>query len=996
MRLFVPLVCLVRICGTPTFFRAIALRSTPDYMAPEAIDNRGAGRGEPTDTRVSYMDEPQPLRKCTPPPPSPTKSHFQADLWSVGCMLYQTMAGLPPFRSAGAYATFQKVLRHAALSARAMTRSIAAGGSESRTDPLGRLCLDDGSIDIDGLLYPAIFAPPARALVDALLCDAATRLGCDGAAGAVVAGCDRELTQSARPEMPMSATPVPVSAPPVDGAAGASTKLSPHAEVSDSTSVLKPRIPASLHKARRALKATPTSFPESTPASIPERGTSRALPPASATVPLLLPFVDHGALLRHAFLASECRARDADTDLSGWSSVTEECTLLEIGTAALRGAATGDEPLLLCALNLLSMRVASLKPVPLACLLIPKCSSLSSPTASPDSPISEWHAAAAVVRSLDWSSTLELMHMVALRRRIHVPHISALFSPGDPALARCVRWVGLPNRRSTGIAQELFRCGELGPREAQGWNLSLSAYCFPADEPLRRAWVPAMLRDRAIEPGEAVNDMGWRVVSAQDYHSLNYLVVVPNASALLDGAAAGTCDALDPLVAAINALSPAPRAILFTGRLFPAAGTDDLDDARRADRLRSMLSRFSATLRNESTSVILATEDRVWASAALLGSGADASRDDSAFRLRLETACGAWLSGLRLLICDADVAVLAAEMQADVASSTSGSGLSSVRLPSTAHEADALWLLDTLEHARSGSHHTVLVLRDSAVAPGCRTASTANPSDSALAHLLSESNVRCVVDTQPAAATDSALPVSHAVSCLNRVSVHAIRVLGQGHQHFGESADAAVAPASAGDLASDPTGTAGGGANDESENSLSIRRATFPSTQPMSRLIQACQAHTMLSESMTVLPVPADTAGARAGDSDGVVSTDSEFAVPLPVAASGLKPKTCSDPFRLALHLLKVSRFDVDPCTIILPMRQVPVLQPRSTASTSTASPAAASTQSTGEGESSGDQRWVTDEVEVFSAAEIAAELSAMEGGTGTAGHASRSAAADS
>lgn len=541
----------------------------------------------------------------------------------------------------------------------------------------------------------------------------------------------------------------------------------------------KSRIPSALHQARRAQKASSAAMVPPPP----ERRAARPLPPASATVPSVLPIVDHGALLLHPFLVAfqgdRHRAEDGESavsDTSEWSTVSASASCSDAGAAAARASASRDEPLLLHALNHLATLISALKPVPLRFMLLPASLGASDPAHS------QWLEAAAAVRSLDWCSELELLHLLSLRRRLHVPHIAALFTSADPALARCMRWIGCSSRASDSSFR-VYRCGEAGPREAQGWNLAQSAYCFPAEYSLRMSWIPAALRAVASEPGEDVNDMGWRVTSAQDFFGPHFVVVLSNLDALVPADVPGF-DALDLVAAAINGLSPAPRAVVFTGRLLPTSSTSAVVDV---DRLRRVLSRFCASLAHEATTVVLATQEHSWISASLLGNGLS-----ERILCRVETTCGAWFSGVRLLMCDADVALRASDLHVE-----GGGDVGTLpRLPSTALDSDALWLLDALEHARSGAHHAVVLLRDSMQESG-QLRTCADVSDGALAQLLCDSNVRCVVESQlssrgtlselvvPALATASASDSHSSIKCR---SIHAdMAIRAQGRASFSDN-----------------------------------------------------------------------------------------------------------------------------------------------------------------------------------------------------------------
>jgi len=49
---------------------------------------------------------------------------------------------------------------------------------------------------------------------------------------------------------------------------------------------------------------------------------------------------------------------------------------------------------------------------------------------------------------------------------------------------------------------------------------------LPPETAVRQSWIPTELREDSLEPGEQINDLGWRIVSSQDFHGMHYVVVV--------------------------------------------------------------------------------------------------------------------------------------------------------------------------------------------------------------------------------------------------------------------------------------------------------------------------------------------------------------------------------------------------------------------------------------------------------------------------------------
>jgi serine/threonine protein kinase len=109
---------------------------TPEYMAPEAADNAGAGRRTPTDAR--------------------------ADLWSLGALAHRLLCGVPPFPARSPFLATLAALAHEA-------------------PPASTRC-EGGGAATEGLLFAPGTPPAAEAFVRALLRrEPAARLGAGSA-----------------------------------------------------------------------------------------------------------------------------------------------------------------------------------------------------------------------------------------------------------------------------------------------------------------------------------------------------------------------------------------------------------------------------------------------------------------------------------------------------------------------------------------------------------------------------------------------------------------------------------------------------------------------------------------------------------------------------------------------------------------------------------------------------------------------------------------------
>ena len=91
--------------------RTPSVVGTADYVPPEALgglnsssssSDGGGGGGEEAEGEEVPGAPPSPQ----PPPP------FAADAWALGCVAYQLLVGVPPFRAATEYLTYQRIAAH--------------------------------------------------------------------------------------------------------------------------------------------------------------------------------------------------------------------------------------------------------------------------------------------------------------------------------------------------------------------------------------------------------------------------------------------------------------------------------------------------------------------------------------------------------------------------------------------------------------------------------------------------------------------------------------------------------------------------------------------------------------------------------------------------------------------------------------------------------------------------------------------------------------------
>ena len=170
---------LARAARVPSFV------GTADYVPPEALgglnssssssssegeeEGEGGGKARPT----------RPPRPPPPPPPPP----FAADAWALGCLAYQLLVGVPPFRAATEYLTYQRIAAHDLRWPGGGRGGAAGSGGEEEEVAAGARAgsplLAEGG-DSAGEALP----PPAVDLITRLLDpDPATRLGGGGPGG---------------------------------------------------------------------------------------------------------------------------------------------------------------------------------------------------------------------------------------------------------------------------------------------------------------------------------------------------------------------------------------------------------------------------------------------------------------------------------------------------------------------------------------------------------------------------------------------------------------------------------------------------------------------------------------------------------------------------------------------------------------------------------------------------------------------------------------------
>ena len=95
--------------------RAPTFVGTADYVPPEALGglNNSSSDGDGGSEEAAAGDAGEaavPARPRHPPHPPPPP--FAADAWALGCVAYQLLVGVPPFRAATEYLTYQRIAAH--------------------------------------------------------------------------------------------------------------------------------------------------------------------------------------------------------------------------------------------------------------------------------------------------------------------------------------------------------------------------------------------------------------------------------------------------------------------------------------------------------------------------------------------------------------------------------------------------------------------------------------------------------------------------------------------------------------------------------------------------------------------------------------------------------------------------------------------------------------------------------------------------------------------
>lgn len=337
---------------------------TAEYMPPEAVETQqsgvlaGAGAGAAGAAGVvSPGKKTQPSDTC-------------GDLWALGVIIYQLLAGVTPFKHRSSYVTLSSIQTHEVES------GSSAGRSGSLSAPGAVAPEVDAARALDGLLFPPCFPAAAAALVSGLLRrDRYQRLGVAGivpaadveaaaragagtvvSAGAVAGGGGRgTATADAHGAAVAMASTLSARATPRSLAAAAAAAEAAVASASTwgprsagwarsvnaSTSgpaAGGPGDSAAAAEAGSNGSASGSAAAAAGPGAVPgaggprRRGTMAPPVPAAATVPSVFPVIDHGVIIRHQALRLH---RDDDSCFDGASGGSSETC--GVGTAAVVG-----------------------------------------------------------------------------------------------------------------------------------------------------------------------------------------------------------------------------------------------------------------------------------------------------------------------------------------------------------------------------------------------------------------------------------------------------------------------------------------------------------------------------------------------------------------------------------------------------------------------------------------------------------------------------------
>jgi len=743
---------------TPEHNSRSEFTGTPEYMPPEAVDNRGAGGGVPTDTTT--------------------------DLWALGCLAYQLLAGVTPFKHRSQYVTLQRVQRHG-------------------TDEAGRPC--GCGCHLDGLLFPPGFPQAAADFVRALLqrerdrrlgvCGRVTiadrKLGVGSRVAGKIAGC-------ARADDASDLGSGPRGGPGIDTGADASGS------------------------------GAPVSAPDRSRA--PQRGAPKPLPLASATVPPTLPVIDYSLITAHPFLttrgppsdayAATAPASAASPPSSAAAFVSSVC-IEDRAELPLSGAPVDCHPhpsQLQLAAHLLTLRRRVHVP---ACLIRLAAASLHCRISTTDP---------AAATGPAWASVPEALTVGAARclRLLAWEHCHAGISRASAPSAL----------EDTGAVHPC-RLGQHSPREIIGWNVPPDSGAYASTAERAEHWAAWHCSDAAgsaraseaewelafpVPKGSTetpdVNARGWRLMHAAEFACQPHLLRTSgnNSTALAGASAAGALKSSVPAVAgywlacaahpamdvddvtdatavvespaavrlraflaAVAACTPAPRAIILTGCLTQAmaewqqqraAGVLSLPPPnwqRMRRQLQALLmccgsvtmaagrSASAPSAPSTAPPIILAGVEAMECLDALFPDPAATPAEDAALLAQLRDWCscaGAWVTGTRLLVLSPDA------LPASVCAGGATQSTASAADPNPLARMHGQWLTDEAEVNRSAAQHVIAALRlhpaDAGLAPASGTrgsvASLVAPARGVQAYLGAELGCRAIMC--PASLTD--------------------------------------------------------------------------------------------------------------------------------------------------------------------------------------------------------------------------------------------------